>query len=84
MPVNTSYSKTEYQPFPQFRLQNFSSNTIKNNFTIAVCSEKSELLNWCKMYKVSTVPSTIRCEILLSVVNLPNFSLQGNNFMQLC
>ena len=75
IPVNTNYSKTEYQPFPHFSLQNFASITIQNNLTITVCREKSGLLNWCKMYKVSTVPSATRWEILLSVINLPNFSL---------
>ena len=34
IPVNTNYSKTEYQPFPNLSLQNFASITIQNNFTI--------------------------------------------------
>ena len=46
IPVNTNYSKTEYQPFPHLSLQNFASITIQNNFTITVCREKSELLRW--------------------------------------
>lgn len=77
IPVNTNYSKTEYQPFPNLSLQNFASITIQNNFTITVCREKTELLNWCKMYKVSTVNLILAYKVitLCNYVNQLSLSL---------
>ena len=40
IPVNTNYSKTEYQPFPNLSLQNFASITIQTTLQLLFVGKK--------------------------------------------